>query len=69
MARLTIQFSEQMDELLEQLAKDKGINKSEVLRRALAIYKYADDETKDGEKRLSITSSKDSKIIKDIINL
>ncbi len=69
MAKLTIQFGEQMDDLLEQLAKEKGITKAEVLRRALAIYKYADDETKSGEKRLSITSAKDNKIVKDIVNL
>ena len=69
MAKLTIQFGEQMDKLLEELAREKGLTKAEILRRALVIYRYVDDETKDGEKRLSITSAKDNKIIKDIINL
>jgi len=69
MAKLTIEFGIQMNEMLDKLAKQKHITKAEVLRRALAMYNYVDDETRGGEKRLSITSAADDKILKDIVNL
>ena len=67
MSKLTIKFGDQMREVLEELAEDRGISKAEVIRRALAMYKYASDETRDGDKRISITLAKEDRILKDII--
>ena len=67
MSKLTIKFGDQMREVLEELAEDRGVSKSEVIRRALVLYKYASDETRDGDKRISITSAKEDRILKDII--
>ena len=58
-----------MDEVLEELAKQKSISKAEVIRRAVAMYKYVDDETRNGDKRVSITSANEDRILKDIVNL
>ena len=57
---------ERLHDLLKQMAAEKGTTKTEIIRRALMTYKYLDDETKDGEKRVSITSKED-KSIKDVI--
>jgi len=67
MPKLTIKFGDQMSEVLEGLAEDRGVSKSEVIRRALVLYKYASDETRDGDKRVSITLAKEDRILKDII--
>ena len=69
MPKLTIQFGEGMDKLLKELSTEKDTTKSEIIRRALAMYKYVDDETRDGTKRLSITSAKDDKVLKEIVML
>ena len=68
MARLTIEFPEEGDKILQDLAKDEHTTKREVIRRALALYNYLHQEgVKMGsEKRVSITD-KDNKIIKDIL--
>ena len=69
MGKLTIQFGKQMDNLLEELSERKQISKAEIIRHALAMYKYIDDEIRNGDKCLSITSAEDGKILKGIINL
>lgn len=63
MPKLTVEFNDKMNDILEQLAEEKGTTKVDVLRRAVALYKYLDAEQKDG--KVSITQ--DNKIIKDIV--
>jgi hypothetical protein len=63
MPKLTVEFNDKMNDILEQLAEEKGTTKVDVLRRAVALYKYLDTEQKDG--KVSITQ--DNKIIKDIV--
>ena len=67
MPRLTIQFDRQIDKMLKELAERKGTTKVDILRRALSAYKYLDDETLDGKKRVSVTSTEEDKILKDVI--
>lgn len=67
MPKLTIQFNSQVDKMLKELAERKGTTKVDILRRALSAYKYLDDETLDDSKRVSVTSAKDNKILKDVI--
>jgi len=66
MPKLTVEFNDKMNEILDELAKDKGLSKVEVLRRAVALYRYLDSEQKDGDKKVSITR-KDDKVVKDIV--
>ncbi|MGA7078636.1 MAG: hypothetical protein WBQ43_05600 [Terriglobales bacterium] len=63
MPKLTVEFNDKMNAILEQLAEEKGTTKVDVLRRAVALYKYLDAEQKDG--RVSIT--RDNTIVKDIV--
>jgi hypothetical protein len=66
MPKLTIEFNDQMNNTLGQLAADKGTTKVEVLRRAVALYKYLESEQKDGgNKKVSITQG--DNILKDIV--
>ena len=69
MPRLTIEFPEEGDKILSRLAKDEHTTKREVIRRALALYNYINEEgvrMGGGERRLSITD-KDGRVVKDII--
>lgn len=66
MPKLTVEFNDKMNEILEQLAEEKGTTKVDVLRRAVALYKYLESEqNEDEDKRVSIT--KDGKALKDIV--
>lgn len=56
MPKLTVEFNDKMNEILEQLANEKGTTKVDVLRRAVALYKYLDTEQKeDASTKVSIT--------------
>lgn len=66
MPKLTVEFNDKMNQILEQLAEEKGTSKVDVLRRAVALYRYLDaEQKKDEDKQVSIT--KDGKAIKDIV--
>ena len=66
MPKLTIRFGDKTDKMLAELAEEKGTTKTEIIRRALVTYKYLDEEIKDGNKRVSITT-KNNETIKDVI--
>jgi hypothetical protein len=66
MPKLTVEFNDKMNQTLEQLAEEKGTTKVDVLRRAVALYKYLDAEQKEGgNKKVSITQN--DNILKDIV--
>ena len=67
MPKLTIKFDDKINKILQDLAQRKDTTKVDIIRRALATYKYLDDEILDEEKRISVTSAKEDKIIKDVI--
>jgi|GEM_PF-985993 len=70
MARLTVEFSDRLDAMLDDLAKSESTTKADVLRKALALFKFAHDEgvTKaKGDRRLSVTDPSKNKILKDIL--
>lgn len=66
MPKLTIQFGDEMDKLLKDLASEKHTTQTEIIRRALATYKYLNDELKDEDKRISVRTE-NKKTIKDVI--
>ena len=54
--KLTVEFNDKMNDILEQLASERGTTKVDVLRRAVALYKYLDSEKKEDETtKVSIT--------------
>lgn len=63
--RLTIQISDRLEEILNQLAKDDGIPKAQVIRRAIAVLKFLEDEKKNGNK-ITI-SSHDDRVLKELV--
>jgi len=65
MAKLTVEMNPKMDEILSELARDKQTSKVEVLRRAVALYKYIDGQLADGKKALAI--AQDDEILKEIV--
>jgi len=65
MPKLTVEFSDKMNTILEDLANEKETTKVDVLRRAVALYKYLDAEQKDESNKVSIT--RDGKAVKDIV--
>jgi len=66
-AKLTVQFSEEGTRALDELARKVGTTKTDVLRRALALYDYVERELeKDDGRNLSITDSSGAPI-KDIV--
>jgi predicted transcriptional regulator len=67
MPKLNVQFDSKVNKLLQELADQKGTTKTEIILRALATYKSLNDETSDGDKRVSVTSAKENRILKNII--
>jgi predicted transcriptional regulator len=65
MAKLTVEFNDKMSQILDKLAQEKGTSKVEVLRRAVALYKYLDSEANQQDKKVSIT--KGDRVVKDIV--
>ena len=65
MARLTVQFPDRTSEILAELAARDQLSKTEVLRRALALYKFLDQETRDGKHRIAI-ADENGRIAKEI---
>ena len=65
MPRITIEFPEQVDKILKELAEKGDTSKVDVIRRALALYNYVDKEVK--EKDLKLTVSDEDKILKEIV--
>jgi predicted transcriptional regulator len=63
MPKLTVEFNDKMNDILEQLADEKGTTKVDVLRRAVALYKYLDGEKRDGK----ITLAQDDDKKKDVV--
>jgi hypothetical protein len=41
---LTIEFNSPMNDILQELADKKGCSKVDILRRAVALYKYISNE-------------------------
>jgi len=67
MAKLTVEFSDGMTELLESLARKGKTTKVDIIRRALALYNYVDEEVLD-QKGLKLSiADKDGKVVKDIV--
>lgn len=66
MPRITIEFSEQVDKLLKDLAAKGDTSKVDVIRRALALYNYVDKEVKEKHLKLMVADDED-KLLKEIV--
>jgi hypothetical protein len=66
MGKLTVQFTGRIDDDLEALAREQGVPKTQVIRRAIALMKFIEDERDKGHK-VSITDN-DDRVLKDIVS-
>jgi hypothetical protein len=66
MARFTIDTDKQFDQNLDELVKLTGGTKADVLRKALATYKYLKTEDQEPQNKVSITN-KEGAVVKDVI--
>ena len=66
MPRLTIEFPEQVDEILKKLAEKGDTTKVDIIRRALALYNYVNLEVKEKKLKLAVSNDKDE-VIKEIV--
>ena len=57
--RLSLDVTEEMNEIIEKLAWSRGVTKSEILRRAIAVLKASDAAMKRGEE---VGSFKDGRV-------
>ena len=66
MARLTVQFPEETTRVLEELSEKEEVSKTEIIRRALSVYKYLENETRDGRHKVAI-ADENGKVVKEIL--
>jgi hypothetical protein len=66
MARFTIDTDQQFDQNLNDLVNMTGGTKADVLRKALATYKYLKTEDQQPQNKVSITNQ-DNAVVKDVI--
>lgn len=68
MSRMSVKLSSEMEELIEDTASREGISKGEVIRRAFALYKLAEDEKQNG-RTLAVVEDKGGENIKVIAKI
>jgi len=65
--RYTLDLDQGLDKTLTDLAESKSTSKAEIIKRALATYKYISGETSSQSgKKVSITDGTDT-VLKDIV--
>ena len=67
MSRLTVQFPTKTSEILDEMAEHDQVSKTEIIRRALALYKFLGDEVNGKEGKKIAIADKDDKILKEIV--
>jgi anti-sigma regulatory factor (Ser/Thr protein kinase) len=65
--RLNLVITRRLDDTLERIAEANGTNKSEILRRALALIEVANEAREHGNK-LGVVS-KDRQVLAEIVGL
>ena len=65
MAKLLLEFPDEVDKLLDHLADREGVDKAEIMRRALALYNFVQNTPTDKRRRLAV-SDENNKLLKEI---
>ena len=66
MPKLTVDLNDTLNAMLEELAKEQGIPKTQVLRRSIGLLRYLEQERKLGH-RLAITDEK-GQLMKEVVS-
>lgn len=56
--RLNININDETAMTLQQMASKRGTTLTEVVRRAVSVYKFVEDEVVDGDKSLELKDRK-----------
>ena len=70
MPTLPIQFNRKMTAILQEMADRKGTTKVDILRRAVAVYKYITNELhcrRQGDRPKKLVIRKGETILKEIV--
>ena len=67
MARMTVQFPEKTSKILSELAEKDEVTKTEVLRRALSLYRYLEREVRREKGNKVAIADKNNNIVKEIV--
>jgi predicted transcriptional regulator len=62
MSRSTYVFDESIDQKLQELAKSKHTNKTEILKRAIALYGYIESNRTQGTNSVTVVFDPDKKV-------
>ena len=65
MPKLTLELNDRINSMLQELADKEGTSKVDVIRSALALFKYVDQEVGKGPNR-SLAIVEDGDILKEI---
>lgn len=66
MAKYTIDLGNEANRQLEDVAKEKGMTKADLIRRAIATYVVVNRETKNGN-RVTVSDASD-RVIKELVH-
>ena len=58
LVRLNVNLNAETAEALREIADHRGISFTEAVRRAISVYKFIDEETKDGSRIQTVNSSR-----------
>lgn len=61
-ARLSINLNDATAEALKELQREQGLSATEVVRRAITLYKFISDETRGTKKKLQIVDRKGKEV-------
>jgi predicted transcriptional regulator len=62
MSRSTYAFDDSVDQKLQDLAKSKGTNRTEILKRAIALYDFIESRRPQGSKGVTVEFEPDKKV-------
>lgn len=66
MAKLTVEFNDEMNRKLTEMAAKEGVSKVDILRRALALYDFVESEVDESQKR-RLAIAQDGKVVVEIV--
>lgn len=59
MAKMTVEFNQEISDILSSLSREEGRSKTEILRRAIGLYAWLEKEVsdKDNDKVIAVTDA------------
>ncbi len=67
MPTYTVQFPDETDKVLQEMSRKQDVDKKEILRRAIALYKYLEEELDKGDGNKLVIADKDDKPVKEVV--